>query len=66
MAAAASSSSSSRLTRGNSMGGGSQRRNRAVCALGVLMTGYLDKVDPHALIQKKRHRFLVLTHEGLH
>ena len=30
------------------------------------MTGYCQKLDPNAYVPKKKERFLVLTHEGLH
>ncbi|KAM3572645.1 hypothetical protein VYU27_005332, partial [Nannochloropsis oceanica] len=49
--------------------GGSQRASyfrKPACALGVLMTGYVEKMDPNAYIPKKRNRFLVATHQGLH
>lgn len=30
------------------------------------MTGYVEKLDPDAYLPKRRHRFLVATHQSLH
>jgi hypothetical protein len=52
-----------RLTASSGFGAMSKRDKSA---LGVLLTGYLEKANPDAFNKQPKKRFVVLTHVGLH